>query len=460
MIQEGMDMKKRVMGFLLAVSLSAAVLGGCGSSGSPESGGNDGNEAAVDEGADAGSAEVPTIRFAYNWTGTADPKNATYEKLITDYVESHKDSVNIILETASGMDLQDKIKVDLAAGDLPDVFMYWGGESNLGSMVENGLLVDVDSYCAESKTIKREQWDDSTFLNSTLDGKEFMFPVESFKWFCIYNKALFDEYGLEIPATYEELKQCNEVFKENGITTISVGSKGGDYGHVLYNEVLYQLAGGIDETRDLAIDHEFASDATTRAAEYIVEMRDLGMYPEDTIANGGSDNAALLYTQSKAAMMMCAPWLFSSISEEVLNTTVMAPFPSMPDAETAPSDFNMGAISEGLCITTEAFEDPAKKDAVIDFVDFLLSDEIFSALGKTTTMPAKNVTLDTSELDPWMGKAIEYTNDKPTWQPLWFLMPTTDTATTYSDGLDEMFAGAIDSEEFIQKVQDAFDSVE
>ena len=40
-----------------------------------------------------------------------------------------------------------------------------------------------------------------------------------------------------------------------------------------------------------------------------------------------------------------------------------------------------------------------KKAAVIDFVDFLLSDEIFSALGKTATMPAKNITLDASELD-------------------------------------------------------------
>ena len=200
--------------------------------------------------------------------------------------------------------------------------------------------------------------------------------------------------------------------------------------------------------------------ATSDAAMYITQMRDLGMYPDDTIANGGGENAALLYTQSKAAMMMCAPWLFASISADVLDTTVIAPFPEMPDAAVSPTEFNMGAISEGLCITTEAFQDPAKKSAVIDFVDFLLSDEIFSALGKTATMPAKNITLDASELDPWMAKAIEYTNDLPTYQPLWFLMPTTDTATTYSDGLDEMFAGAIDDKEFIRKVQEAFDNAE
>ena len=457
-------MKRKIICTLLTTSLLIAALGGCTSADSSKSMGENGSESKAAEMTENSKSEedssIPTIRFAYNWTGTADPKNATYEKMITDYVEEHKMYVNIILETASGMDLQDKIKVDLAAGDLPDVFMYWGGESNLGSMVENGLLVDVDTYCAESKSISREQWDESTFLNSTLDGKEFMFPVESFKWFCIYNQALFDEYGLKIPTTYEELKECNEVFKANGITTIDVGSKGGDYGHILYNEVLYQLAGGIEDTRDLTVDGEFASQATADAAMYITQMRDLGMYPDDTIANGGGENAALLYTQSKAAMMMCAPWLFASISAEVLDTTVIAPFPEMPEAAVAPADFSMGAISEGLCITTESFNDPVKKSAVIDFVDFLLSDEIFSALGKTATMPAINITLDASELDPWMAKAIEYTNDLPTYQPLWFLMPTTDTATTYSDALDEMFAGAIGDKEFIQKVQEAFDNAE
>ena len=134
-------MKKKVICVLTMVAMLMASLGGCSSSGSSKqaegsSSGSEASETADASDKSGSDTSVPTIRFAYNWTGTADPKNATYEKMITDYVEEHKTEVNIILETASGMDLQDKIKVDLAAGDLPDVFMYWGGESNLGSMVE------------------------------------------------------------------------------------------------------------------------------------------------------------------------------------------------------------------------------------------------------------------------------------------------------------------------------------
>lgn len=326
--------------------------------------------------------------------------------------------------------------------------------------VENGLLVDVDTYCEASNVISREQWPESTFVDSTVGDKAYMFPIETFKWFTIYNTALFDQFGLEIPETYAELKTVSEVFIENGITPIAVGSQNGDYGHVFYNELLYQLEGGVADTRDLAESHQFSSDATLKAAQYVDEMRDAGMFPSDTIANGGATNATLLYTQSKAAMMLCAPWLLESIDSTVLDASVIAPFPTLPDAVVEPSDFNMGSVSEGLCITKEAFDDPVKHDAIVEFCDFLLADETFYILAMTNTMPAKEIVVDESELSEWMAKAIDATNGQETYQPLWFLLPTTDVATTYSDALDEIFAGAINAETFVDKIQDAFDSIQ
>lgn len=451
-------MKRKFFAVLLTVAMAVAATG-CGQNDSSDSSSGD-SQGDSGKTTETGSGSgIPEIRFAYNWTGTAETKNAEFEKRLTEYVEAHKDSVKFVLETAADMTLQDKIKVDLAADDLPDVFLYWGGESNIGSMVENGLLVDVDTYCADSEQIRREQWPESTFVDSTIGGKSYMFPMETFKWFTIYNQALFDEYDLSIPETYEDLKKVSEVFTANGITPIAVGSQGGDYGHVFYNELLYQLKGGVEDTRDLAEDHQFSSDATLEAAQYVDEMRELQMFPSDTIANGGATNATLLYTQSKAAMMLCAPWLLESIDAAVLETSVIAPFPALPDAVVNPSDFNMGSVSEGLCITKDGFEDPAKHDAIVEFCDFLLADETFYILAMTNTMPAKEITVDESELSEWMAKAIEATNGQETYQPLWFLLPTTDVATTYSDALDELFAGAIDAEEFVDKVQDAFDSL-
>lgn len=406
--------------------------------------------------ASAANENVPEVRFAYNWTGTDTTMHIEFEKRVKDYQEAHKDEVNLVLETAADMTLQDKIKVDLAADDLPDVFLYWGGKSNVGAMIENNKIVDVDTYCADSNLLKTDMWPESTFMDSTIDEKAYMFPIETFKWFTIYNKGLFDEYGLEIPKTYDDFKACAEVFNANGITPICVGSSGGEYGHVFYNELLYQLEGGVSETRDLNVDYQFESPATLKAAEYIDEMRELGFFPNDTIAAGGAAYI-LLYTQGKAAMMICAPWHLDEIDQEVLDNSVIAPFFALPDATVSPDSFNMGSVSEGLCISKDAFDDPAKHDLIVDFVDYILSDDTFYILARTNTMPAKEIEVDESQLHPWMAKAIDATNGQETYQPLWFLLPTTETSTAYLDSLDEIMAGAVNAEEFMEQVQGAFD---
>ena len=38
------------------------------------------------------------------------------------------------------------------------------------------------------------------------------------------NKSLFDQYNLKIPTTYDQLKACVPVFKQNGIPTIDIGT--------------------------------------------------------------------------------------------------------------------------------------------------------------------------------------------------------------------------------------------
>lgn len=410
------------------------------------------------QGETAKGPSIPEIRFAYNWTGTATSKEVEFEGRLFQYQKDHAAEVKMVYETAPDMTLQNKIKVDLAADDLPDVFLYWGGMSNVGDMIEYGRLLDVESFCKESSVLKKEYWPDSTFMDSTVDGKAYMFPISTFKWFPIYNKALFDKFGLEIPTTYEELKKCAEVFKANDIVTIGVGSLGGEYGHVYYCQILYQLAGGVADTRDLNKDYQFESPATLRAAEYVAEMKSLGMFPADTIAQGGSSQATALYTQSKCAMILCAPWLLDTIDSDVLATSVIADFPRLPDATVDPATFNQGSVSQGLCIAKESFEDPAKKEQIIKFVDYILSDETFYILARTNDLPAKTVVVDESELHPWIAKSIAATNGQETYQPLWFLLPTTETSTAYLDGIDELFAGAVTPATFVKNVQAAFDA--
>lgn len=51
-----------------------------------------------------------------------------------------------------------------------------------------------------------------------IDGRIYGIPAEIQANGIWYNKALFDQCGLEIPETYDELLNCCKVLRENGIT--------------------------------------------------------------------------------------------------------------------------------------------------------------------------------------------------------------------------------------------------
>lgn len=52
----------------------------------------------------------------------------------------------------------------------------------------------------------------------TYDGKLLGVPIESQAWGPLYNKAIFEECGLEVPNTLDELKNVVAVLEENGYT--------------------------------------------------------------------------------------------------------------------------------------------------------------------------------------------------------------------------------------------------
>ena len=122
-------------------------------------------------------AEVKvSLKFATNW-GPGDAKYDYFEPLYNAYVDSVKDSADIQIETLSTVDYKTKIKVEMASGELPDVFTWWGG-ALLKDMVDSDLLLNVDDYFAASKAVTRDQFVDGSFGYYTLGGNTYGVPLQ------------------------------------------------------------------------------------------------------------------------------------------------------------------------------------------------------------------------------------------------------------------------------------------
>lgn len=108
-----------------------------------------------------------------------------------------------------GNDFQPKMQVYMQSG-LPDIMI--GKAQDVSTYGSLGLLADLTGKPYMDNVL------DAAKTGVTLDGK-----VEGMTFNCLYqgvyyNKALFEKFGVSIPATQEELASAIETFKANGIT--------------------------------------------------------------------------------------------------------------------------------------------------------------------------------------------------------------------------------------------------
>lgn len=114
---------------------------------------------------------------------------------------------------------QSVIQQSLPTEDAPGLFTWWSGE-NMKELVEGGYLTDLtdewENYYVPAG-VNPNLADSMTF-----DGKIYGAPFNVLYSGVYYNKAVFDEYNLEIPTTFEEFEKVCDTLLENGVTPIGL----------------------------------------------------------------------------------------------------------------------------------------------------------------------------------------------------------------------------------------------
>ena len=103
---------------------------------------------------------------------------------------------------------------------LPDIFQTGSGIfSTLRQSNQMMVLNDV----AEKTGFADKVYDTCKEFLYSDDGNIYAFPYAGHEYVLLYvNKALFEQYKLEIPTTFDELKACAEVFNANGIVPMAL----------------------------------------------------------------------------------------------------------------------------------------------------------------------------------------------------------------------------------------------
>ena len=234
-------MKRKVVAVMLTFAMTTGLLVGCGSSGESTASSTEtaaaGTETAQDSSttdASSNSGEVVEIEYLNHKIET-EPIDAM-DALIAKF-ESENPNIKVIQTTTP--DFTTTLTTRAQTNDMPDVFSCTTSNT-YELMFEEGLIMDLTGQDFLNNA------NETTLKLSTYHEKNWRLPYSLSLYGLYVRTDIFEENGLELPTTYEELMQDCAVLKEAGLTPFICPDQ--DAGMV--GQRMERIMGIIDDTDD------------------------------------------------------------------------------------------------------------------------------------------------------------------------------------------------------------------
>lgn len=298
----------------------------------------------------------------------ADASAAAYVEILKAY---ETETGNRVKDTSATSDEAWKASVlyDFAAGNEPDVLFFFAANADSAPILSR--VVPIAEINAAYPELQLQE-------NAPLaegDGKVYAIPARPFWEGLFVNADLFEAYNLALPTDWEKLETAVRTFSAAGIVPISASLS--DIPHYIAEFAV--LASGAPQdylARPASLDEVPASWHTGMAL--IRRLYEIGAFAPDVNATTEGVTSQL-FREKKAAMQLDGSWFASSIPPENMDTTLVMPFPTY--AQEADATAIIGGVSMGFYLTRKAWEDPQKRDAAVQLLAHLTSEQSEAKIG-------------------------------------------------------------------------------
>lgn len=400
-------MKKRMMAATLAgaMVLSMTACGGQDSTQQTSSGTQDDAEESV------------PVELVVTTTFAGEDTNAqNYKEAVKGWETK---SGNTVVDTSATADETFKTRVvtDFETGSEPDVLFFFNG-ADANSFIEAGKVVPIDEIRGEYPEYATNMNDD-LIVASLVDDKKYAVPVNGYWEAMFINTEILEAAGVSKPDgsyTMDQFKEDCEKIKAAGYTPIAAAL--GNIPHYWWEFAIFnnqspdthlEIPGSVDDEN---------GQAWVAGMNDIKELYELGYFPENTLS-ATDDETFAMFTEGKAAFLIDGSWKVGGIvgacqsdpeDPSTLDADKLAKF----DVTYVPGKGNrkasdlVGGLSSGYYITRKAWEDPQKKAAAVDFVEYMTSDNVVPAFAQHSASALKNAPeVDEAEFNALQIKAMD-----------------------------------------------------
>lgn len=309
-------------------------------------------------------ADKVTVNFFHRWPN--EPKNSYINSLIDEFEAANPD-IDIVSDCVLNDSYKEKIRVLVSTDALPDVFFSWSGVFG-ENLTRSGRVLALDDVMARdsewSSQIVEGQWAPFNY-----NGKQYGAPWSMDGKAFFYNVDVFNELGIEIPTTLNELYAVCEKLKENGYDEpISAGFSA----PWAVSHYLGTLCQRVVDPEVLAKDYTGGGDFSDPAyIEALNIFKKLGEYMTADPCSVDHEFArnAFIMGVSPMCYMQLAEMKYMRDDEE-LNYAFFN-FPAVEDGKGDPGQLT--GAPEGMMISATA--KPEVQEAAIKFMEFVISKE-------------------------------------------------------------------------------------
>ena len=332
----------------------------------------------------AAADDSVTINVVTSYGGD-DGNRKNFEDAVKAYEEATGNKVNDGSAT-SNEEWKAKVLTDFETGSEPDVLFYFTN-ADAEPFVSAGKVVSIEEIRKEYPEYAANMKD--SMMAVAADGKQYSVPSSGYWENMFVNKKVLEDCGVAIPGpdyTWDQFLADCETIKANGFTPIACSLF--EVPHYWF-EFMVMNNGTVANhlTVPASVDDE-AGQKWVKGLNDIKDLYERGFFPANTLTASDAETVEL-FNAGDAAFLIDGSWKVGYFTQNAadINDFAIAYVPGKGDRKASEA---IGGISMGYFITTKAWNDPAKREAAVKFVECLTSDEILSTFVTTEVTALKN----------------------------------------------------------------------
>ncbi len=383
-------MKRKLLSVLLAVTMVAGLLTGCGSGDAPASTEETKTEdTAKEETKTEDTAKEETAKEAETTEGEPvtlkwaiwDKDSTPYWVALKEGYEAANPNVTIEMVDLGSTDYMTVLATELSGSGSDFDVVTIKDVPGYATLVSKNTLEPLDSYISEAG-IDLSQYG-GVDKQITVDGSLYELPFRNDFWVVFYNKDIFDAAGVDYPTNDMTFEEYDELARKVADPTFGAQIYGTHY-HTWRSAV--QLFGVLDGQHSI-LDGNY--DFFKPYYELVLGQEDdqICRNYADLSAEGLHYSAA--FSGGDVAMMNMGSWYISTLISNIQSGEYDASLcgnwgmVKYPHAEGVEAGSTLGTIT-GLSVTSVS----ANKDAAFDFVEWVSGAEGAKVMAGTGNFPA------------------------------------------------------------------------